>query len=143
MSRRAWHSVVAAGVIGIVAAATAIILSLNHRSVRHPAHARTATAAATQASQVAAALRKLGSAPQTLVADEAKPQLGSHVRQAIPPGSTTRADEKSWAPDGVGGGTILVKVTGPNGAAVTYAAVMVYEHHGWKVLATIPAHTGR
>jgi hypothetical protein len=47
-------------------------------------------------------------------------------------------DEGSWAPDGLGGGTITVTVTPPGGKATTYTAVMITEGGRWKVLATMP-----
>jgi hypothetical protein len=87
---------------------------------------------------VADALRKLPDDPQALVASEAQGQVAGRARQAIPPGTTVMPDEKSWAPDGVGGGTMLVTVTVPGRAPVTYDAIMVSQGGQWKVLATIP-----
>src|SRR5215831_761675 len=89
-----------------------------------------------QADQVAAALRKLSSDPQSLVASETRSQVNGHARQAVPPGSTVVPDARSWAPDGLGGGTMLVTITAPGHAPVSYYAVMVKEANQWKVLAT-------
>lgn len=95
-------------------------------------------ASVADAHQVADALRKLPDDPQALVASGALGQVAGRARQAIPPGTTVTPDAKSWAPDGVGGGTMLVTITVPGHAPVTYDAVMVSEGGLWKVLATIP-----
>jgi hypothetical protein len=94
--------------------------------------------AATDARDVAGALAALGTDPQSLVAAGAAPDVGGRAKQGVPTGSKVITSEQSWAPDGVGGGTIAVTVTPPGGAAVTYAAVMVREGGRWKVLATVP-----
>ena len=52
-------------------------------------------------------------------------------------------DERSWAPDGAGGGSMLVTIRRPGGASTTYDAVMVQENGLWKVLATLAMRTGR
>lgn len=96
-----------------------------------------AAAGAGDAGRVADALRKLPDDPQTLVAAGARGQVAGRARQAIPPGTKVAPDEKSWAPDGVGGGTMLVTVTVPGHAPVTYDAIMVSQGGQWKVLATI------
>ena len=90
-----------------------------------------------QAGQVAAALRKLSSDPQLLVASGAQSQVHGRARQAVPPGSAVVPDAGSWAPDGAGGGTMLVTIAAPGRAPVSYYAVMVREAGQWKVLATI------
>jgi len=89
------------------------------------------------AKRVADALRKLPDDPQALVASEAEGQVADRARRAIPRGTTVAPDEKSWAPDGVGGGTMVVSVTMPGHAPVTYDAIMVSQGGQWKVLATI------
>jgi len=93
------------------------------------------------ARQVADALRNLPDDPQTLVASDAQGQVAGRARQAIPPGTTVTPDEKSWSPDGVGGGTMLVTVTVPGHSPVTYDAIMVSQGGQWKVLATISVAT--
>jgi len=100
--------------------------------------ASVAAAGAADADQVADALRKLPGDPQELVASGAQGQVAGRARQAIPPGTTVTPYEKSWAPDGVGGGTMLVTVAVPGRAPVTYDAIMVSEGGRWKVLATVP-----
>jgi hypothetical protein len=94
--------------------------------------------AGTDARGVAAALAALGTDPQSLVAAGAVQDVGGRAQQAVPGDSRVTAAEHSWAPDGVGGGTIAVTVTPLWGTAVTYAAVMVREGGRWKVLATVP-----
>jgi hypothetical protein len=88
-------------------------------------------------------LRTLATNPQNLVADEARLRLGGHVSQAVPRGLRVTPDVASWAPDGIGGGTMLVTVARPGQVPMTYAAVMVFEHHSWKVLATFPVTAPR
>jgi len=102
-----------------------------------------AAASTVDAPRVADALRKLPDDPQALVAAGAQGQVAGRARQAIPPGTTVLPDVKSWAPDGVGGGTMLVTVTVPGHAPVTYDAIMVSEGGQWKVLATIPVAASR
>lgn len=92
----------------------------------------------TQAEEVVAALAKLASDPASLVASGAGPEALAGARVAVPAGSKVDVAKTSWASDGVGGGTVMVTVSPPRGAPVTYAAVMVHESNGWKVLATMP-----
>jgi hypothetical protein len=89
------------------------------------------------ADQVAAALRGLASDPQALVASGAKSEVRGRARQAVPRGSGVVPDVKSWAPDGVGGGSMLVTIKAPGKAPVSYYAIMIREDGQWKVLATI------
>jgi hypothetical protein len=104
-----------------------------------PSFAPSSAASAGDAQRVADALRKLQDDPQALVASQAQGQVAGRARQVIPPRTTVTPDEKSWAPDGVGGGTMLVTVTVPGHAPVTYDAIMVNQGGGqWKVLATVP-----
>ena len=100
----------------------------------------TATGLATtsQAREVMMALARLAVDPASLVASGAGPEALAGARDAVPAGSKVKVAESSWAPDGVGGGTVMVSVTTTQGAPVTYLAVMVYEPSGWKVLATLP-----
>jgi hypothetical protein len=100
-------------------------------------------ASAADAHRVADALRGLPDDPQALVASGARGQVAGRARQAIPPGTTVTPDERSWAPDGVGGGTMLVTVAVPGHAPVTYEAIMVSEGGQWKVLATVPVAASR
>jgi hypothetical protein len=104
-------------------------------------HAGTASASSrsgrAQAGQVAAALQRLASDPESLVASGARSEVRGQARQAVPPGSTVVPDVKSWAPDGVGGGSMLVTIKAPGKSPASYYAVMVREDGQWKVLATI------
>ncbi len=91
-----------------------------------------------QAHQVVVALSRLATDPVALVASGAGPEMRAGARQAVPAGSKVSVAQRSWAPDGIGGGTIAVTVTPPGQSPVSYAAVMVYERGRWKVLATVP-----
>jgi hypothetical protein len=101
----------------------------------------TAVSAPAQGRQVAQALASLATDPQALVASGAAGHVDGRARQAVPAGSKVVVDEKSWAPDGVGGGTIKVTVTAPGKPPVSYATVVVFENDQWKVLATFPLST--
>jgi hypothetical protein len=90
-----------------------------------------------QARQVASALRRLPANPRSLVASAARSQVNGRAARAFPPGTTVAPDTRSWAPDGIGGGTMLVTVTRPGRPVVSYDAIMVREAGRWKVLATI------
>lgn len=129
-------------VIAVIAGVGIALLAGGRGSAGAPASAQSlpasAAARAMDAKRVADALRKLPDDPQALVASEAQGQVAGRARRAIPPGTTVAPDEKSWAPDGVGGGTMLVTVTMPGHAPVTYDAIMVSQGGQWKVLATIP-----
>jgi hypothetical protein len=132
--------------VGSVAAIALVIGVLWLASQRHgsPASHSTAasghsTAAAKQGDQVAAALRRLPRDPQSLVASGAKSQVAGRAREAFPQGTTVVPDARSWAPDGVGGGTMQVTVIVPGHAPVSYDAILVRETGQWKVLATIRA----
>jgi len=128
----AWvGAVVLAGAV----VATVLVLGL---SGRPPASGSRVSAvpAADQAPVVAAALRRLATDPQSVVADQARPFVAGRAGQAVPSGSRVAPDERTWSPDGAGGGTMLLTITTPDGTARTYEAVMVTEAGQWKVLAT-------
>jgi hypothetical protein len=88
-----------------------------------------------QAREVAAALARLVSDPNLLMASGAPPEVKGRASLAVPPGSRVAVNEGSWAPDG---GTVLVALSTPGRPSATYAAVMVRENDEWKVLATFP-----
>jgi hypothetical protein len=138
---RAALLLVCAFVIAAIAGAGIAFLIHGRGAGAAPASARSlsasAAASAGDAGRVADALRKLPDDPQALVAAGAQGQVSGRARQAIPPGTKVDPDEKSWAPDGVSGGTMLVTVTVPGHAPVTYDAIMVSQGGQWKVLATI------
>jgi hypothetical protein len=92
-----------------------------------------------QAREVTQALERLATDPDSLVAEQSRSQVGKGAREAIPRGSKVDPDEQSWSPDDNGGGVMAVTIESPGKRAVTYAAVMVKEPGGWKVLATFPA----
>jgi hypothetical protein len=134
-----WVSVLTVFAVGAIL--VMIRLWPAHTVTPAPPHTA-ATAAADQGPAVAAALKRLAIAPQDLVATGATALVGDRAGQAVPTGSTVAPDERSWSPDGIGGGTMLVTITPPGGTATTYAAVMVREPGGWKVLATFPISAG-
>jgi hypothetical protein len=124
--------------VGTVVGGALLLTSNRQRSAADPA---TEVSAPTQGRQVAQALASLATDPQSLVAFGAARQVDGRARQAVPAGSKVVVDEKSWAPDGVGGGTIKVTVTAPGKPPVSYATVVVSENDRWKVLATFPLTT--
>jgi hypothetical protein len=91
-----------------------------------------------QAREVRRALLQLERNPDALVADASRGKVGQRARQAVPRGSKVTPVRRTWSPDGTGGGTMTVKIRPPGKPQVAYAAVMVREADGWKVLATIP-----
>lgn len=96
---------------------------------------------ASQSKEVADALKKLATDPESLIASSSRRQVAGKASQAVPAGSKVVSDEKSWLPDGAGGGVMTVTITPPGKAPVSYAAVMVQENGRWKVLATVPMKT--
>ena len=97
-----------------------------------------ATSTSPEAHEVAEALARLATDPDSLVASSSRSQVGTRAREAVPPGTTVTVHEKSWARDGVGGGAVLVDIAAPGATPVTYNAVVVREADGWKVVATMP-----
>ena len=92
---------------------------------------------ASQGQEVARAIEDLVKHPnQSMAATTDVPT--DEASLALPPGSAIRADAASWAPDGVGGGTMIVTVTTPWLVSQEYSAVMVQQGGSWKVLATFP-----
>lgn len=135
--RRRWALPAAAVAVVAVVAIVALTLTLRPKAADPAAE----VAAPGQAHQVAVALAALADDPQSLVASGAARHVDGRARQAVPAGSKVEVDEASWAPDGVGGGTIKVTVVAPGKPAVSYATVVVPEDGGWKVLATFPLRT--
>ena len=101
-------------------------------------HASLPAASTGDAQGAAAALSKLVASPSTLVASSSRLRVDGHARQGVPLGSKVTTNVASWMPDGLGGGVMQVTITAPGQASVTYAAIMVHEPDGWKVLETIP-----
>lgn len=96
------------------------------------------SARATQAKVVARALTGLSRDPAALVATASRRLVGGDARRGVPLGARVIPHARSWQPDGYGGGLMEVTVTPPRGDSVRYAAVMVQESGGWKVMATVP-----
>lgn len=101
------------------------------------------SAPAGQAQEVAAALSKLAEDPAALASGYLKKQVAADPAAAVRPGSKVEANPDSWAPDGIGGGTMIVTVTPPGGPAREYLAVVVKEPDGWKVGLTLPISENR
>jgi hypothetical protein len=125
-----------AGAVVLVAVAVGVFVVISRPGGRQTA-ART-NVQVSQAHQVAQALSGLARDPAALVATEAMPQVAGQASKAVPVGAKVSADEQSWAPDGAGGGTMLVTVTAPGQPPVSYLTVVVQEAGGWKVSGTIP-----
>ena len=113
-------------------------LTQNQGMARPTGTAPATASQAREAVEAVGALARLAVDPASLVASGAGPEALAGARAAVPAGSKVEVAQSSWAPDGVGGGTVMVRVTPPQGAPVRYAAVMVREAGGWKVLATLP-----
>jgi len=64
------------------------------------------------------------------------------AESALPKGSKISPEAASWAPDGIGGGTINVVMTVPGQADSRYVAVMVKEDGQWKLLGTMEQTEG-
>jgi hypothetical protein len=130
---------IAIGVVVLAVAAVAVFL-LTERPSPGSAQAapHSAPLSSSQAHEVAVALGRLVTNPDSLVASTSRGQVGGHAKPAVPAGSTVAVDEASWAPDGAGGGVIAVTVRSPGRPPTTYAAVMVLEAGQWKVVATEP-----
>jgi hypothetical protein len=90
------------------------------------------------AHQVALALAKMPSRPQDLIATDVRSAVGTQAKQALPPGATITANEATWHPDGLGGGTITATVTAPGAPTTVYTVMMIKEPTGWKVVGTMP-----
>lgn len=91
---------------------------------------------------VALALAKLPEKPEDYVATDVRSAVVPQVAGALPPGAALTADESTWHPDGLDGGTITVTVTAPGTPAATFSVIMIKEASGWKVVGTIPMAPG-
>jgi hypothetical protein len=92
--------------------------------------------------EVAAALAALSTDPQSVFSEQAKQEVsaaGTDLSQAVPSGSQVTVNDSTWAPDGVGGGTISVTITAPGEQPVEYLALVTMENGAWKIDATLPA----
>jgi hypothetical protein len=90
------------------------------------------------AHQVADALAKMPSRPQDLIATDVRSAVGTRAKDALPAGATITANEATWHPDGLGGGTITATVTAPGAPSTVYTVMMIKESTGWKVVGTVP-----
>jgi hypothetical protein len=134
--KRAFLAASLAIIVG--AAAMWLVVLLRHNSSQtSSARPQAIPKSVSQAREVGSALGKLATDPEFLVASSSQQRVAGQARRAVPAGSTVTPDEKSWLPDGVGGGVMTVTITPPGHPAVRYAAVMEHEPGGWKVLATL------
>ena len=93
------------------------------------------SAARAEADEVAAALEALVQNPAAGAAEETRPTVDPDT--ALPLGSKITPDSSTWAPDGIGGGTMNVVLSLGGQPDRRYVAVMVKEDGEWKVLATL------
>jgi hypothetical protein len=91
---------------------------------------------------VALALAKLPEKPEDYVATDVRSAVAPQVAKALPAGAILTADESTWRPDGLDGGTITVTMTAPGAAPATFSAIMIREPSGWKVVGTVPMAPG-
>lgn len=141
-SRRARLWVATGAVVAVCIAAVLAVVVLRLGIGATNASPTPTSTTAVQAHDAARALSKLASNPEELVASSAQSVVAGRARDAVPPGSKVAPDEESWAPDGLGGGTMYVSITPPGQPARDYFAVMTQEKGQWKVMATVPA-TGK
>jgi len=87
---------------------------------------------------VAAALARMPGKPQDLIATDVRSAIGTQAKQALPGGATISANEATWHPDGLGGGTITATVSAPGSPTTVYTVMMIKEPTGWKVVGTVP-----
>jgi hypothetical protein len=87
---------------------------------------------------VAQALAKMPSKPQNLIATDVYSAVGPQIKNALPAGATVNANESTWHPDGLGGGTIPATITAPGAPTTVYTVMMIKEPTGWKVVGTVP-----
>lgn len=127
----------------VAVAVLAVVASLwfadpfNWRNPEPPptAIAQPTAVARVEADEVAAALESLVHSPAAGAAEETRPTVNPDT--ALPPGSKIIPDSSTWAPDGIGGGTMNVVLSLQGQEDRRYVAVMVKENGEWKVLATL------
>lgn len=88
--------------------------------------------------QVTEAVESVSSDPEAVLAQSARDDVGGDLRAAVPEGTTVSVVEGSWAPDGIGGGTVLADVTYPGQEPARYLIVVQQESGEWRILATLP-----
>jgi hypothetical protein len=97
---------------------------------------------AADAHAVAQALAALPDKPADYVATDVRSAVTPQLATALPTGATLSADEATWHPDGLDGGTITVTMTAPGTPPAVFSAVMIKEPSGWKVVGTMPMNPG-
>lgn len=132
-----------AGLLVLAGAITAVAVTdpWGLRSTSEPKAATTSpqpeptSPASKDAEEVAAALAKLATDPASVASKDMKAKIDPKL--AIPPGSTVEPKPHTWAPDGLGGGTMTVSLAVPGEAPEKYLALMDKEPDGWKISMTI------
>lgn len=87
-----------------------------------------------EAEQVAQMLRGATENLEASVIDELKDDLDPSI--ALPEGSILEPFEETWAPDGIGGGTINMVLRIPGEPDEYYLVVVVEESGSWKIMST-------
>lgn len=139
--RRVVRNSIIAGVVLTAAAVGGVLWWAGHDdpAVRNTRTSSESSAApGDEAHEVAVALGRLATEPESLVASSVREQVAGRVPEAIPVDSKVEVDEGSWSPDGAGGGVIAVAITSPGRGTTDYAAIMLLEGAEWKVVATVP-----
>ena len=98
------------------------------------------SASLSDAEAVAGVLAALVSDPAAGAAAATRSTVAPEV--ALPPGSKLSPDQTTWAPDGIGGGTMDVVLSAPGLPDQQFVAVMVKEDDGWRVLGTLDKTEG-
>ncbi|MFE4197098.1 hypothetical protein ACFRJ9_14630 [Paenarthrobacter sp. NPDC056912] len=92
------------------------------------------------AQAAAEALSRLTESPSEGISAQTRQSFNAEV--ALPAGSKLAPEVSTWAPDGIGGGTMNVVMTVPGQADSRYVAVMVKEDGAWKLLGTMEQKEG-
>jgi hypothetical protein len=136
-ARSSQYAALAAAVV-VVGGGAALGWHHWHGSDDQPAAPSIAQPTPRDAHAVAQALAKMPGKPQDLIATDVRSAIGTQAKQALPPGATISANESTWHPDGLGGGTITATVSAPGSPTTVYTVMMIKEPTGWKVVGTVP-----
>lgn len=125
------------GVIVGLAALAVVMVGAGLWVISRGVSTEPAPRASDEASEVAEALELLESDPAALLPPELVAEFGDEVDSIFPGGTQVAADPATWERSSVGGGTIELKVTTPDGGSKTFDAVMARYDNGWKVLQAV------
>jgi len=97
--KKLWVALIASAIV--VGGVTALILMLAHGADTGTSAAGSSASSAPsgtdQAHEVAVALEKLSTDPDSLVSSSSRGQVGGSARDAVPAGTEVAVDENSWA----------------------------------------------